>query len=1150
MKSKSSFFSVAFLIVFIGLLTSEPINAQAWYDTDWQYRQTVTVANPTGTILTEFQVEITLDGSFDFSKAKNDGSDVRFTDTDGITLIPFWIEDWNAGAPPATIWIKVPDIPTTGTTVYMYYGNPAPTIPPPDPVETPPVGPFTRDPSNPINPIGDPGSGASLLAENIVYDDVSEHYWMVFANYRGGSQGVGLVWSDTPTDATSWNWHGNVYTHTGGGSFAPHIIKEDGLWYIFFATLPNIVYITSTTIDGTYSTPTVVLSPSETWETYRVDEPYVFQRNDGKWVMMYMGDIGSATEQVGYATADNITGPYTKYAGNPCIAFGPPGSYDAGTVADPWVYEYYGVYYIGYTVSPTTSSPWQTALATTTDWINFTKHGVIFPVAASGWDSNNSFRGAVTRIGDTYVFSYTGDSYKMGIATQPVFMSPEEIINNGDAVFDFFDDFEGTAIDLTKWTFASGSSSQTPVSGGLISLNASGTYVKINAQSSFGMDYMGETRAYHPNQGTSLLIAEVGFENNNWNTVRIVDDFMLGTTFWQRQAKLSGQPDAWVNMAQTADPNWHVFHIYRQSPNIAGFQIDDNPTETTTGDGGTSVPTMNLPPFLMSYGSGNQFVVDWTRVRKWAGADPTTLLGGEEFLSTTWNGTVNTDWNDTGNWSTDSPESYSKVTIPSAPVNQPHVIAMAVSPSQCDDLTIESGAVVTVDAGKALTVIGTLVNNAGNTGMVIRSDATGTGSLIEYSGVNATVERYLTDDKWHYISAPVDDPLAEVFLGIYMMEWDEPTGQWTYIIDPNYVMSTDMKGYGIWTLDIATVSFTGNLNTGAKSFNTTNTFGALHNNKGFNFSGNPYPSSLNWNVDDGTGWTRIAGNTDLTLYIWNHDEGNYGVYVKDGFTGTLDVDSIIPPHQGFIVHCSAAIGYIGVDNGARVHASKDILKEGLVFTEPMLKLKVEGNSYADEILFRIEPLASAQYDNLYDALKYRGEEDAPQLYSVSKDNLELSVNAFPDTEEYKIIPLGLEVGMESIYTISVSVLSGFDLENNIYLEDLKTGTFTKIETNSSYSFTASPFDEPMRFLLHLNGELDVPEYSNELINIYSLNKIVYIEVPENTKGSIAVYNIMGQKIVSTSIGDVLTKIAVDKSAYYVVKVVSDEGVVARKVFVR
>ena len=62
--------------------------------------------------------------------------------------------------------------------------------------------------------------------------------------------------------------------------------------------------------------------------------------------------------------------------------------------SDPWVYEYDGVYYIGYTVSPTINSPWQTALATTTDWQTFTKHGVILPYSPQF----NAFRGAVTRI--------------------------------------------------------------------------------------------------------------------------------------------------------------------------------------------------------------------------------------------------------------------------------------------------------------------------------------------------------------------------------------------------------------------------------------------------------------------------------------------------------------------------------------------------------------------------------------------------------------------------------------------------------------------------------------------------------------------------------------------------------------------------------
>ena len=171
---------------------------------------------------------------------------------------------------------------------------------------------------------------------------------------------------------------------------------------------------------------------------------------------MYMGDSGGAVEQVSYAEADDILGPYTKFPGypgdpgGPAIAFGPPGSFDAGTIADAWVVEFNGVYYIGYTVSPTTSSPWQTAMATTTDWQTFTKIGVIFPLGPPGaWDAPNSFRGAVTRFGDTYYFAYTGDSYMMGIATQDVWQSVPLPVGP-EAVFPFFDGFDDDSFDTSQ----------------------------------------------------------------------------------------------------------------------------------------------------------------------------------------------------------------------------------------------------------------------------------------------------------------------------------------------------------------------------------------------------------------------------------------------------------------------------------------------------------------------------------------------------------------------------------------------------------------------------------------------------------------------------------------------------------------------------
>jgi uncharacterized repeat protein (TIGR01451 family) len=603
-------------------VTVRTLTEAPWLDPGWSYRRPVLVSCPCGRQVSGFQVKITLDSSFDFAHTQPAGSDLRVTDQDGVTQIPFWIESWSP--PQATVWVKLPQLPPSGTFIYFYYGNQNP----PGPVvhEMPPIGPWTRAAGNPIIPAG--VDGTSLLAEDIVYDSVTTRYWMPLANYSRGA--ISLVSSANPTNAAAWTWEGNVIFPTHMFSGAPHLVQEGGIWYLFYADWPNIMLATSTNVGGPYTGNTLVLSPSESWETYRVDEPYVLKLDNGTWVLIYMADSGSTTEQVGFATAGSITGPYTKDSHNPVLAFGPSGSYDAGTVADPWVYKYHDTYYIGYTVSPTKSSPWQTAYATTTDWVTFTKHGITLPLAASGWDSVNAFRGAVTRIGDVYVFSYTGDGYQMGVATQPVFM--QEPFNEPGVVFPFYDDFNDGSFDTTKWVIESGGSSQLSEMGGTLTLNSTGTtagqFSKIYGQTSFGMDYVMEAYARHPQAGSAInMISEIGLMGAGFNgdKVRIADDFH-NTANWERQAMLSSTPDdPWVTTSIPVTTGWHTFRVSRISPNTAGFMID-NALETTT----SNVPTSNLPAFLMSFGSGNQFEVDWIRVRRWCGSEPAIVLEVEQ----------------------------------------------------------------------------------------------------------------------------------------------------------------------------------------------------------------------------------------------------------------------------------------------------------------------------------------------------------------------------------------------------------------------------------------------------------------------------------------------------------------------------------------
>jgi len=119
---------------------------------------------------------------------------------------------------------------------------------------------------------------------------------------------------------------------------------------------------------------------------------------------------------------------------------------------------------------------------------------------------------------------------------------------------------------------------------------------------------------------------------------------------------------------------------------------------------------------------------------------------------------------------------------------------------------------------------------------------------------------------------------------------------------------------------------------------------------------------------------------------------------------------------------------------------------------------------------------------------------------------------------------------------------------NVILEDLVLHTQTDLMEND-YTFIYNLDDPDGRFIIHFTP-LAVNENLADLVNIYSYNKDVYVKVPENTKGNITVYNMMGQEVVSTSITDVINVISLEQCTYYVVTVLSNESVVTKKVFVK
>jgi len=92
-----------------------------WWDYTWMYRRRIFLSP--ATTLGNYQVRVELGTAVmgnPYTHVNADGSDIRFTGGDGVTVQDYWIESWdNTGS--STLWVKVKDSGTSA--IHMYYGN-------------------------------------------------------------------------------------------------------------------------------------------------------------------------------------------------------------------------------------------------------------------------------------------------------------------------------------------------------------------------------------------------------------------------------------------------------------------------------------------------------------------------------------------------------------------------------------------------------------------------------------------------------------------------------------------------------------------------------------------------------------------------------------------------------------------------------------------------------------------------------------------------------------------------------------------------------------------------------------------------------------------------------------------------------------------
>jgi len=188
--------------------------------------------------------------------------------------------------------------------------------------------------------------------------------------------------------------------------------------------------------------------------------------------------------------------------------------------------------------------------------------------------------------------------------------------SSGTAVFDFFDDFLGSAYDSSIWNTNGGTIS---VSGGIITLTSAAlSGVGITSKTAFGQNYAVRSR-----------FKSNAVEIEKWPCVGFDARAAGGTDY--AIAYQSGPDREWgvgtydtTNasvLGASADTSWHVFDVIRNGSTSVIVLIDGGSQITVT----TQISSESIPATLVNYttaGATASLSADWIAVRKFVSPEP------------------------------------------------------------------------------------------------------------------------------------------------------------------------------------------------------------------------------------------------------------------------------------------------------------------------------------------------------------------------------------------------------------------------------------------------------------------------------------------------------------------------------------------------
>lgn len=533
-----------------------------------------------------------------------------------------------------------------------------------------------------------------------------------------------------------------------------------------------------------------------------------------------------------------------------------------------------------------------------------------------------------------------------------------------------------------------------------------------------------------------------------------------------------------------------------------------------------------------------------------------------------WVGSQSSDWEDDRNWNGMKPVSRVNVIIKESN-NNPN-ITLENGFIELNNLTIESGAVLTLKPGARLTVHGDLaIKKSGGLVLENHPDADGLASLITHGSVTGEVEVNLTllNKRWYYLSSPMkevdythfgsEEEDAQVF--VYR------NNKWVQYLDASLSNPVGLEGATIGfgsSEPTTTIRYSGEINTDPVSRDLKT--------RGYHLLGNPYPASINWETISSANseiypsmWYRTKIKREMSYITYNStgpEGGKVSLYPDTDPWGDDTDLALIPPYQSVWIYSRTASATKPVsvnvepsqrDDGTEIptlKSSREKVKADVV------RVMVENESSRDGAVIYFSEKSTDDFDSGDSQKYFNDSERIPEIYTRASGQT-LAINGLAPFERALDLPLSVRNRVEGSVDMKFD-LSHYNSEDVILLRDEYEDVEINLRKVNQYSYEPVGLgDNHDRFVLRFNptGYEDVSttifdeterQGSNQ-INIIGINGRAIVSISRELlaqgAGKIEVYSIDGIKLSESEVRTNKTFLVLpDQTGVYIV-VVSASG---------